>query len=83
MTKRPKEDAMKGKIVVIAAGAALLGVSVAASRRAKSMHERCKEACAQMAGKGTPGEGETDPGNGPQSEGGKTHRPCGPAECGK
>lgn len=62
---------MKGKIAVIVAGATLLGLSVAASRRAKSMQERCKEACQQVAGKGWPDGGESRCGPGPCSEEGE------------
>jgi hypothetical protein len=84
MGQRPKEDAMKAKTVWIVAGAVLLGGSVVAARGAKSMHERCKEACARMAGKGAPAEAESHHGCGPSSsEEGEAGHACGPAACRK
>jgi hypothetical protein len=75
---------MKAKTVWIVAGAVLLGGSVVAARSGKSMHERCKEACAGMAGKGAPEATESHHGCGPSSsEEGEAGHACGPAGCKK
>jgi hypothetical protein len=74
---------MKAKTVWIVAGAVLLGGSVAAFRGGKSMHGRCKEACARMVGKGSPEGNEPHHGRGPSSEEDEAGHACGPAACKK
>lgn len=76
---------MKAKTVGIAVGvvgAGLFGASTVAASKGKAMRERCKEACAHMAGKGSPPEGETHDSESSSEQDG-THHGCGPAACGK